>query len=265
MTRMRHAVAQLRSSTCRSTASILRSTSSGVTGNVAVVLAFAGRRHGAEDASPSRRDCVDQHGQRRIGQQRIAGAHRVDHPLDEAVDHEEAVERLVVARCWQVSTPRSPSLRISVLQSAASYSARRQRPDAGILVGEREARLALVRRDQVEALELGDVAPAAGDLAVGDLEHAVRDRRDQRRDGAPVEDAVAEIAEDHRVGRALLHRVDERLQDVVGDRAVVERVDLQQAVAADDDRVLVGRRPRAVDDRTDIDAVRLQLRRARSP
>ena len=76
-----------------------------------------------------------------------------------------------------------------------------ERADAGVLIAEREARLALVGRDQVEALEVGDVAPAAGDLAVGHLEDAARNRLDQRRDGAAVEDAVTEVAEDDGVGR----------------------------------------------------------------
>ena len=61
-----------------------------------------------------------QHGKRRIGEQRVAGADRVDEPVDEAVDDEEAVERLMSRRRRQVSTPRSPSLRIRVLQRAAS-------------------------------------------------------------------------------------------------------------------------------------------------
>ena len=48
----------------------------------------------------------------------------------------------------------------------------RQRPDAGILVAQRKPRLALVRRDQIEAAEFGDIAPAARHLAVGDPVHA---------------------------------------------------------------------------------------------
>ena len=70
---------------------------------------------------------------------------------------------------------------------------------------------------------------------------------DQFGDGAPVEDAVAEIAEhDASVGMsATAPVISSRI--VVGDRAVVERVDLQQAIAADDDGILVGRRPRPVD------------------
>ena len=38
-----------------------------------------------------------QHAQRRVGEQRVAGADGVDQAVDEAVDDEERVERLVVA------------------------------------------------------------------------------------------------------------------------------------------------------------------------
>src|SRR6266571_7391996 len=99
---------------------------------------------------------------------------------------------------------------------------RGKRPDPGVLVAEREARLALVGRDEVEILEIGDVAPAARHLAVGDLEHLLRNRLDQPRDGAPVEDTVAEIAEYHRVAAHLADPRAEALDDVIGDRAVVE-------------------------------------------
>src|SRR4029079_19250819 len=64
-------------------------------GHVAVLLAFAGRGHGADDG---RRELalVRQHAQRRVGEQRIASADAVDEAVDETVDDKERVERLVV-------------------------------------------------------------------------------------------------------------------------------------------------------------------------
>ena len=53
---------------------------------------------------------------------------------------------------------------------------RSERADAGILVAERKARLALVGRNKIETLEVGNVAPAARDLAVGHLVHALGNR-----------------------------------------------------------------------------------------
>src|ERR1700738_5515101 len=58
---------------------------------------------------------------------------------------------------------------------------RRKRPHARVLVGEREPRLPLVRRNKVEALELEDITPAAGDLTVGNPEEAGGERRRDHR------------------------------------------------------------------------------------
>jgi hypothetical protein len=106
-------------------------------------------------------------------------------------------------------------LRISVWQRGRIVQRGGERPDARVLVGQRKARFALVRRDQVETLEFGDVAPAARHLAVGHLVAPRRDRLGERRNGAAVEDAVPEIAEDHRVGRQLADRGGEFADDVV--------------------------------------------------
>ena len=65
--------------------------------------------------------------------------------------------------------------------------------------------------------------------------------------------------EHHDVGRRLADLLGERVLDALGDRAVVERVDLEQLVAAGDDRVLVRGRPGAVDDRHAFDAGRGQV------
>ena len=64
--------------------------------DVAVLLAFAGRRHGADDRCRELA-LARQHAQRRVGEQRVAGADAVDQAVDKAVDDEERVERLVVA------------------------------------------------------------------------------------------------------------------------------------------------------------------------
>ena len=119
-----------------------------------------------------------EHRERRIGEQRIARADRVDQPIDETVDDEEAVEQLVV-RVAAGQHAALAQLEDQQLATRRVVEVRGQRPNAGILVAERKARLALVRRDQVEALEVGDVAPAAGDLAVGDPETALGQRLDQ--------------------------------------------------------------------------------------
>ena len=69
-----------------------------------------------------------------------------------------------------------------------------------------------------------------------------------------VEHAVAEVAEDQRLGLLGGDRLGQFQHDLIGDRAVVERVDLQKPIAAGNDRVLVGGRPGLVDDRLALDA-----------
>src|SRR5438105_15493177 len=76
----------------------------------------------------------------------------------------------------------------------------RERPDDGVLIAEREAGLALVRREQVEVRELQDVAPPVRDLAVGDTQGPAGDLAHETADGVTVEDAVPEIAHDDDVG-----------------------------------------------------------------
>src|ERR1700720_54656 len=106
---------------------------------------------------------------------------------------------------------------------------RRKRPHARVLVGEREPRLPLVRRNKVEALELEDITPAAGDLTVGNAEDTGGNGAGHHRDGAPVEDAVPKITEHDRFCLHLLNLSGELLRLPVGYAAVVERVHLQQA------------------------------------
>ena len=93
-----------------------------------------------------------QHRQRRISQQRIAGADTVDQAFDKAVDDEERVERLMIAVAagQHALVAELEDQRLALRRVVESS---RQRPDAGILVAQRKPRLALVRRDQVEAVE----------------------------------------------------------------------------------------------------------------
>ena len=120
---------------------------------------------------------------------------------------------------------------------------RGQRPNAGVLVAEGKTGLALIGRDQIKTLKVGDVAPTACDLAVRDPETALGQRLHQFGDGAAVEKSVAEIREYDRIGRHFLDRPGDLFEYLVGDRTVVERVHLEKPVAPDDDRILVDRRP----------------------
>ena len=131
---------------------------------------------------------------------------------------------------------------------------RSKRPHAGVLVGKRKARLALVGCDQVEALEIEDVAPPACNLAVGDPEGAGRQGADQLGDRAAVEDAVAKIAEHYCVAPSALDLFGHRSQDRIGNRPIIERIHLQQAVIAADKGVLLRRRPGTIDNRLRADA-----------
>ena len=138
---------------------------------VAADLAFERGGERAEDGGGDLA-AVGDHGERGIGEQRVAGADGVDHALDEAVDDEEGAQRVVLAR------PAGQHAAVAELEHEDAAGGevvelRRERADAGILVGHREPRLALVGRDQVEALEVEDVAPAARHLAVGDAEGAL--------------------------------------------------------------------------------------------
>src|SRR3546814_10506233 len=104
----------------------------------------------------------------------------------------------------------------------------------GILIGKGEPRLALVRRDQVEPLELEDISPSAGNLAVGNPQGSLGNGTGERRNGVAIEDAVPKIAEDDDIGFGRGQGVRELVEDLVGDRAVVEGVDLEQAVRSDE-------------------------------
>ena len=98
-------------------------------------------------------------------------------------------------------------------------------------------------------MEIQDIAPAARHLAVGHAERILGQRGGQRRDGIAIVDTVAEIAEQHQIGRRIADLLGEMIEDALGDRAVVDLVDLQQAIAAGDDGVLVGGRAGTIDDR----------------
>src|SRR5215471_20845477 len=128
-----------------------------------------------------------------------------------------------------------------------------------ILVRKREPRLALVGRYQVETFELGDIAPATSNLAVGYAIAPIRNRLDEFRDCASVENAVTEIAEHDGIDRGAVRRMRQLLQNVIGDGPVIERVELQKPVAARDDGILVYGRPCRIDDGAAFDTGLLQV------
>src|SRR3954471_3005164 len=101
------------------------------------------------------------------------------------------------------------------LASCCVIDSRGKWPNAGVLVAECEPCLALVRRDEVEALKVGDVSPAAGNLAVRDTETTRWNRLHQLGDSAPIEDAMAKVRKHHGVCRHLLHRLDHLSQDLI--------------------------------------------------
>ncbi|CAB4699547.1 unannotated protein [freshwater metagenome] len=223
---------------------------------VGVHLALAGGCHGADDRGNGVR-AGRELGEGGIGQQRISGAHCIDDAINEGVDHEERVQRFVVA----VEAGEHAALAEFEDQRLALgriIQCRGQRANAGILIAEREARLPLVRRNQVEALEIDDVPPATGDLAIRDLEDVFRNGRHQAGDRPPVEHAVPEVAEHDRIGLGAADVLGQASGNVVRDRAVIERVDLEQAIAAGHDRVLVRRRAGRVDDRMALHAAALE-------
>src|SRR5262249_22379304 len=94
---------------------------------------------------------------------------------------------------------------------------RGQWPNAGILIAECEPRFALVRRDEVEALKIGDVSPPAGNLAAGDAGTTLGERLHQLGNGAPIENAMEKVRKHYGVRRHLPHRLDHLSQDLVGD------------------------------------------------
>src|SRR5438046_10665757 len=71
----------------------------------------------------------------------------------------------------------------------------RERAHDRVLVAKREARLALVGSDEVESLELEDVAPSGRDLTVGNPERSSGNRGSEMGYRAAVKNAVTEIAE----------------------------------------------------------------------
>ncbi len=206
-----------------------------------------------------------QHGQRRIGQQRIAGADAVDQPVDEAVDDEERIERLMVAvlagqhALVAEFQDQRLALRRVIERSAASgrmpesWSPSANRASRSFGVIRSKPRNSVILPQRLATWLSATLYMPSGIASV------------RRRDGAAIEHAVAEIAEDQRLGLLGGDCLGEREHDLVGNRAVVERVDLQQPVAAGNDRVLVGGRPRLIDDRPALARRTCSGLRARNP
>src|SRR6516225_4926469 len=219
---------------------------------IAVALAFQRGRHRTEDRGGDL-GLVGQQRKRRVGEKGVSGADRVDYFVRKAVHHEERARVVLLAAAAgknaAVAEFEYDGLAVSFLMQLDC-----QRPHPGILVGEGETRLALIGGQEVEALEFQNIAPTARHLAVGDAERALRDDARQSGDRAPVEDAMAKIAEHDRLGVHVCDLPGDHVRLLVGDAAVVERIDLEQAIVAAHIRILVRRRSRPIDDRHDIDA-----------
>ncbi len=74
------------------------------------------------------------------------------------------------------------------------------------------------------------------------------------RNRPPVEDAVAEVAENDGSRRCLADLLGQLLDDRIGDRAIVQRVDLEHPIVAAHEGVLVRGRAGMIQDRLGVDA-----------
>src|SRR4029450_10691513 len=126
---------------------------------------------------------------------------RIDHVLGEGIHRKEGAQVLDGLALAAGDEAALAELEDEIAAIGALVELLRERPHHAVLVAEREARLALVGRDHVEALE----------------------------------DAGGEVAKHPALLLDRADLVDELRLDAVGDGAVVEGVDLQQAVAAADD------------------------------
>jgi hypothetical protein len=122
------------------------------------------------------------------------------------------------------------------------------------LVSEGEPRLAFIGSDQIEATELCDIAPSAGHLAVGDTITTIRDRLNELGNSTAIKYSMPEIAKHYSIDRGVAYRMRQLLQDMVGDRTVIQSIELQKAIAARDDCILVHSRSGRIDDRTTLNA-----------
>src|SRR5205823_5344102 len=138
-------------------------------------------------------------------------------------------------------------LQDQVAAACALEESLRHRAHARVLVSEAEARLALVRRDEIEALKIQDIAPAVRHLTVGRAEHARSHRRRVLLDRRAMEDPVPEVAEDDDIRRVSLNGVDDLAAQSVGHDAVVDPVDLEHPMMIGDEPLLEGGGPAGVD------------------
>ena len=222
--------------------SIFERRSSAVTGMLPSHFAFDGRGHRAQN----RRNA------------------RIPGPRASRASHRRAAHR----RAPTASTSRSTKLsmtkklssdlmvRVAARQHAALaqledeqpaarriIEARSQRTNAGILVAEGKPRLALIGRDQIEALKsvmlpqrLATWLSATRKQPSGS---ACTSSGMVRRLKMPWRKSANTTAS----AGTFLDRPGDLFEYLVGDRTVVERVDLEKPVAPDDDRILVDRRP----------------------
>src|SRR5712692_3653978 len=137
---------------------------------ITVVLAF----HAGSDAAEDGSDHVvlgRHHRKRRVSEERVAGADRIDHSAGEALDGEEGSH--VDRRIGTVGNdPTVAQLENQRLAARAFVELQRERPHDRILVPECEAGFAFVWRDEIEILEFEDIPPPARHLAVCNPEYA---------------------------------------------------------------------------------------------
>src|SRR5258708_3434992 len=77
--------------------------------------------------------------------------------------------------------------------------------NTGILVPQGKSGFAFVGRDQIKALEVGNIAPPRSDLTIGGTKPP-GSRRNQIRNGATIEDPMAKVGKYHRLGPGVLDR-----------------------------------------------------------
>src|SRR5262249_44188105 len=151
-----------------------------------------------------------------------------------AVDDEETIQRFVIgiAACKHAALAQ---LEDEQLASRRIIEIRRERTNTRILIAESKTGLSLVRSDEIEALKVRYVSPAAGDLTVGNAEAGIGQCLHQLRNGAAIEKAMAEVREHYRIGGHASQRPRDVVEDLVGNGAVVQRIHLQESIAADND------------------------------
>src|SRR5437764_1538398 len=135
-----------------------------------------------------------------------------------------------------------------------------ERANTGILIAESKTRLPLVRRDEIKILEVDNVAPTARYLTVGHPEAGRGQCLHEFGYRPPIEYSVAKIRQYDGLGRHRLHGFHDLRENLVGYGTIIERVDFQQAIITNHDRILADGGPRFIHHRMYIDADLLEPR-----